>query len=72
MFFTTTSWKNASAVPSTWQTALDPTLLQFAAGVGLRYRTPFANMNICNASPVAGDLGVAGAKLFTPGKPTNW
>ena len=41
------------------------------ANMDLRYRTAFAGMNICNAPPVsnAGDLGVAGAKLFTPGKP---
>ena len=41
---------DASAVPSAWQTALDPTLLQWAAGAGLRYRTPFG--------PVRLDVGV--------------
>src|SRR6266542_504826 len=41
---------DASAVPSAWQAVLDPTLLQWAAGVGLRYRTPFG--------PVRLDLGV--------------
>jgi translocation and assembly module TamA len=41
---------DASTVPSAWQTALDPTLVQYAAGVGLRYRTPFG--------PVRFDVGV--------------
>jgi translocation and assembly module TamA len=30
-----------SGVPSAYQTALDPTRVQWAAGFGLRYRTPF-------------------------------
>ena len=29
-----------------WQTALDPTLLQWAAGLGLRYQTPFGPLRI--------------------------
>jgi translocation and assembly module TamA len=37
---------DASAVPSTWESALDPTLLQWAAGVGLRYRTPFGPLRL--------------------------
>jgi translocation and assembly module TamA len=37
---------DSSAVPSAWQVALDPTLLQFAAGVGLRYRTPFGPLRL--------------------------
>jgi translocation and assembly module TamA len=35
---------NASAVPTTYQTALDPTRIQWASGVGLRYRTPFGTL----------------------------
>jgi translocation and assembly module TamA len=35
-----------SATPSAWQTALDPTLLQWAAGLGLRYRTPFGPLRL--------------------------
>ncbi len=41
---------DASAVPSAWQVALDPTLLQWAAGFGLRYHTPFG--------PIRLDVGV--------------
>lgn len=33
-----------SAVPTTYQTALDPTRIQWASGVGLRYRTPFGTL----------------------------
>ncbi len=34
-----------------------------------RFATPFAAMGTCNAAPSAGDLGVAGATVFTPGQP---
>jgi translocation and assembly module TamA len=37
---------DSSAIPSAWRTALDPTLLQWAAGVGLRYRTPFGPLRL--------------------------
>lgn len=37
---------DASAVPSTWQAVLDPGNLQWAAGVGLRYRTPFGPLRV--------------------------
>jgi translocation and assembly module TamA len=37
---------DASAVPSTWQTALDPGVFQYAAGLGLRYRTPFGPLRL--------------------------
>jgi translocation and assembly module TamA len=37
---------DSSSVPSAWQTALDPTLVQFAAGTGLRYRTPFGPLRL--------------------------
>jgi translocation and assembly module TamA len=37
---------DASAVPSTWQAALDPSLLQFASGAGIRYRTPFGPLRL--------------------------
>ncbi|HEY6101222.1 MAG TPA: BamA/TamA family outer membrane protein [Anaeromyxobacter sp.] len=35
---------SASGVPTAYQTALDPTRAQWAAGVGLRYRTPFGSL----------------------------
>ena len=37
---------DASSVPSAWQTALDPTVLQWAGGAGLRYRTPFGPLRL--------------------------
>jgi translocation and assembly module TamA len=45
-----------SGVPTAYRTALDPTLLQWAAGLGLRYRTP--------VGPVRLDVGMQ--------IPTNW
>ena len=39
-----------SAQPNGYQPALDPTLLQWAAGLGVRYRTPFG--------PIRFDVGV--------------
>lgn len=41
---------NASSSPTEYQKGLDPTALQWAAGLGLRYRTPFG--------PVRLDVGV--------------
>jgi len=38
-------------------------------GGDFRYSTPFAGKNVCNANPANGDLGVAGAKVVTPGAP---
>jgi translocation and assembly module TamA len=37
---------DASWRPTTYRTALDPTRLQWAAGVGLRYRTPFGPLRL--------------------------
>jgi translocation and assembly module TamA len=37
---------DASSVPSAWRTALDPTIVQWAAGAGLRYRTPFGPLRL--------------------------
>jgi translocation and assembly module TamA len=37
---------DASARPSAYQTALDPTRLQWAGGVGLRYKTPFGPLRL--------------------------
>jgi translocation and assembly module TamA len=61
----------ASDVPSTWQSALDPTLVQWASGVGVRYRTPFGPLRL--------DLGVRLPERFGKGTQnfpavpfTNW
>jgi uncharacterized repeat protein (TIGR03806 family) len=35
----------------------------------LRFGTPLKDAALCNATPEAGDLGIAGAKLLAPGKP---
>jgi translocation and assembly module TamA len=48
-----------SSVPSAWQHALDPTLLQWAVGVGLRYKTVFG--------PVRLDVGVRVPSNWGPG-----
>jgi len=37
----------------------------------MRFSTPFAEMNLCNAVPEKGDLGVAGALRITPGDPAS-
>lgn len=37
----------------------------------LRFSTPLAQMNICNLAPVAGDLGIANAKILATGDPTK-
>jgi translocation and assembly module TamA len=37
---------DASARPSAYRTALDPTRLQWAGGVGLRYKTPFGPLRL--------------------------
>jgi hypothetical protein len=37
----------------------------------LRFATSFAATKTCNASPTAGDLGIAGAKLIVPGAPAK-
>ena len=37
---------DSSARPTEYQTALDPTRLQWAAGVGFRYRTPFGPLRL--------------------------
>jgi translocation and assembly module TamA len=48
-----------SGVPSAYKTALDPTQLQWATGLGLRYRTPFG--------PVRLDVGVQIPSNWAPG-----
>ncbi len=50
-----------SAIPSAYQSALDPTLLRWAAGLGLRYRTPFG--------PIRFDVGVQLPDDLAPGVP---
>jgi uncharacterized repeat protein (TIGR03806 family) len=40
-------------------------------GFDARFSTPFADMNLCNAAPEKGDLGVMGAMRITPGDPAS-
>jgi uncharacterized repeat protein (TIGR03806 family) len=37
------------------------------ANMDLRYSTPLANTNACDAAPTLGDLGIANARLIAPG-----
>jgi translocation and assembly module TamA len=63
---------DSSSVPSTWQTTLDPTLFQFAAGVGIRYRTPFGPLRLDVGVRLPTDDGDFPAVPFTTwpdGKP---
>ncbi|MFV1984831.1 MAG: hypothetical protein ACC657_14895, partial [Thiohalomonadales bacterium] len=39
------------------------------ANMALNYQTVDANMNICNVTPLRGDLGFTGAKIITPADP---
>jgi translocation and assembly module TamA len=50
-----------SSSPTEYQKALDPTALQWAAGVGLRYRTPFGPLRL--------DVGVRLPNDLAPGVP---
>lgn len=50
VFVDAASVSRYSKEASEWRTALDPTRLQWAAGLGLRYRTPFG--------PLRADVGV--------------
>ncbi len=63
---------DASAVPSTWQTALDPTLLQWAAGLGLRYRTPFGPLRLDVAARLPERLGTLSSASFPSVPYTTW
>ena len=35
------------------------------------FTTPFASMNLCNATPTAGDLGITDARVIKPGDPSH-
>jgi translocation and assembly module TamA len=63
---------DSSAVPSTWQTALDPTLLQFAAGFGLRYQTPFGPIRLDVAARLPERLPLNEADSFPAVPFTTW
>lgn len=58
----------ASGVPSAWRSVLDPSLLQAALGLGLRYRTPFGPLRLDLAARVPTDWrrGVSFGQRFPP------
>ncbi len=72
IFFDGGNVSDASAVPSTWQTAIDPTLLQFAAGIGLRYRTPFGPVRLDVAARLPERLGTLTEESFPAVPYTTW
>jgi uncharacterized repeat protein (TIGR03806 family) len=39
--------------------------------IDLRYDVAFANMGLCNVTPIKGDQGVANSLLLAPGQPAN-
>ncbi len=39
------------------------------SSIDLRYTTADADMNICDVTPVRGDLGISGARIVAPGDP---
>ncbi len=63
---------DASAVPTTWQTVLDPTLLQFAGGLGLRYRTPLGPVRLDVAARLPERLGTLSEESFPAVPFTTW
>jgi translocation and assembly module TamA len=63
---------DASAVPSAWQTALDPTLIQWAAGLGLRYATPFGPVRLDVGVRLPERLGRLEAESFPAVPFTTW
>jgi translocation and assembly module TamA len=72
IFFDGGNVSDASAVPSTWQSAIDPTLLQFAAGIGLRYRTPFGPLRLDVAARLPERLGTLTEESFPAVPYTTW
>jgi translocation and assembly module TamA len=63
---------DASAVPSTWQSALDPTLIQWASGVGFRYRTPFGPLRLDVGVRLPERLGTLTEESFPAVPFTAW
>jgi len=63
---------DASPVPSAYQTALDPTRLQWAAGFGLRYRTPFGPVRLDVAARLPERLDGPVNEWFPPVPFTSW
>jgi translocation and assembly module TamA len=63
---------DASSVPTAYQIALDPTRLQFAAGVGIRYRTPFGPLRLDLAARLPERFDGDFETWFPPVPFTSW
>ncbi len=64
---------DASDVPTEYQTALDPTRLQWAAGLGVRYRTPFGPLRVDFAARLPDRPGSGDFHEWFPAVPyTSW
>jgi translocation and assembly module TamA len=63
---------NASAVPTAYQTALDPTRVQWASGVGLRYRTAFGTLRADVAARLPERLTGPWSSRYPPVPYTFW
>jgi len=63
---------DASARPTAYQTALDPTRLQWAAGVGFRYRTVFGPLRLDVAARLPETLQGATSERFPAVPYTFW
>ncbi len=57
---------DSSARPTEYQIALDPTRLQWAAGVGFRYRTPFGPLRLDVAARLPERFGGETSRWFPP------
>jgi translocation and assembly module TamA len=66
------SVSDASARPTAYQTALDPTRIQWAAGFGLRYRTPFGPLRLDVAARLPETLRGKTSERFPPVPYTAW
>jgi translocation and assembly module TamA len=70
VFLDAGSVSDATSSPTEYQKALDPTRLQFAAGAGLRYRTPFGPLRLDVAARLPRRL--SGDELFPAVPYVRW
>lgn len=66
------SVSDASSLPTAYQTALDPTRIQWATGLGLRYRTPFGPLRVDVAARLPGRFEGDDRSRFPPVPYTFW
>ena len=63
---------DASSSPTVYQTALDPTRIQWAAGLGLRYHTPFGPLRLDVAARLPDRFTGSWGSRFPPVPYTFW